>query len=212
MTDVGSTLRQQTRDKFRSVRRSLAPRNRATASNKICAHIETFFEQKKLTDYPLKIAAYLNSDYEVSLHNWVAGALEKSTYEIFIPIVDQSAKGNQGKMSFHRYRLESETQLGKYGIRTLINKDEAAQINAAELDYALVPLVAFDLYGTRLGMGGGYYDRFFSNKAHRPYLLGVGFEVQLSERPLERASWDIALDAIVTQKGITHFEETQVQD
>lgn len=69
-----------------------------------------------------------------------------------------------------------------------------------ELDIMFLPLVAFDKQGTRLGMGSGYYDRTL--QALRPKLMiGVGYEFQ-RQFFLVRESWDIPLDAIVTEQHL----------
>lgn len=74
------------------------------------------------------------------------------------------------------------------------------------LDLVLVPLVAFDAAGSRLGMGGGYYDRSFAYLKHRsrwqrPRLIGVAFEFQRAETiPLR--PWDVRLDGISTECGL----------
>ncbi len=69
------------------------------------------------------------------------------------------------------------------------------------LDLVLVPLVAFDPSGNRLGMGGGYYDRTFDyrrkRRCKRPQLIGVAYEFQKVET-LPQKPWDIPLDAILT--------------
>ena len=54
-------------------------------------------------------------------------------------------------------------------------------------------------------MGGGYYDRFFANERNRPYLLGISFEAQQSSETLEKSNWDVGLNAVVTESGITEF-------
>ena len=67
----------------------------------------------------------------------------------------------------------------------------------------LVPLVAFDDAGTRLGMGGGYYDRYFAG-SDRPPLIGVGFQCQRAPA-LPRSAWDVALDAVIHDGGVLEF-------
>jgi len=65
-------------------------------------------------------------------------------------------------------------------------------------DVIFVPLVAFDRGGFRLGMGGGWYDRFL---AHQPQAqkIGLAFDLQLVDNvPSEKH--DIALDTVVTEK------------
>ena len=82
-------------------------------------------------------------------------------------------------------------------------------IDPRRLDLVIVPLFAFDARGTRLGTGGGYYDRTFSFAAssaawRRPALIGVGYAFQQHER-LERAPWDVPLDGAVTDRGTFRF-------
>ena len=65
---------------------------------------------------------------------------------------------------------------------------------------ALVPLLAFDSRGHRLGYGGGYYDNTLENFAERGKVsVGVAYEVQFSER-LPSESKDVALDWVITEK------------
>ena len=77
------------------------------------------------------------------------------------------------------------------------------------LDLVIVPLVGFDERGTRLGMGGGYYDRSFAfrrrNKSHKlPFLMGFSYSFQQTS-PLERHWWDVPLDAVCTEQQIRVF-------
>ena len=65
----------------------------------------------------------------------------------------------------------------------------------------LTPAVAVDSVGNRLGMGGGYYDRFFAR--HSDCIrVGVVYQVQVSRHPLPAESWDQPLDWIVTENMI----------
>ena len=68
------------------------------------------------------------------------------------------------------------------------------------LDLLLVPVVAFDLNGTRLGLGGGCYDRTLTE--NRPKcLIGIAYEYQLYDL-LPVDPWDIKLDMVVTEKNV----------
>jgi 5-formyltetrahydrofolate cyclo-ligase len=78
-------------------------------------------------------------------------------------------------------------------------------LNPRWLDLVLVPLVGFDARGYRLGVGGGFYDRYFAFLRHRrswnrPLLLGIAFEVQRVERFAEQAH-DVPLWGVVTERG-----------
>lgn len=71
----------------------------------------------------------------------------------------------------------------------------------ADLLIALVPLLAFDRDGRRLGMGGGYYDRAFAFRHAQPappWLVGIGFAFQEVDA-LPAEAWDVGLDAAVTE-------------
>ena len=84
-----------------------------------------------------------------------------------------------------------------------------ARCPAHRLDIVLMPLVAFDSSGNRLGMGGGYYDRTFAYLKtrtiwKRPLLIGVAYEFQRVES-LPSQPWDIPLHAVATEKRLQHF-------
>ncbi len=67
-------------------------------------------------------------------------------------------------------------------------------------DVVLLPAIAFDKCGWRLGRGGGYYDRAFPPGTDGPWLVGIGYSFQwLAEIPHD--SRDRRVDAIVTENG-----------
>jgi 5-formyltetrahydrofolate cyclo-ligase len=74
-----------------------------------------------------------------------------------------------------------------------------------DLDLVLAPLVVFDSYRNRIGMGGGFYDRSFAFRkipGHtRPVLIGVAHEIQKVDRIVPE-EWDVPLDMIVTDQAI----------
>jgi 5-formyltetrahydrofolate cyclo-ligase len=79
------------------------------------------------------------------------------------------------------------------------------------LDLIVMPLVAFDLSGNRLGMGGGYYDRTLAFKHTRshwrgPKLIGIAHELQRMDS-LPSNPWDIPLDAVITEQRLYLFDK-----
>ncbi len=79
-------------------------------------------------------------------------------------------------------------------------------LQARHLDLILLPLVAFDDHCTRLGMGGGYYDRTLAWRLRptprgRPLLAGFAYGFQKVER-LPRQPWDVPLDLVITDQGV----------
>lgn len=78
---------------------------------------------------------------------------------------------------------------------------ESPAMDLNQCDLVLVPGLAFDRQGGRLGRGGGYYDRTFapgSMPGPRPILIGVGFGFQVVDR-LPMTSLDVRMDGILTE-------------
>jgi len=67
-------------------------------------------------------------------------------------------------------------------------------------DLILVPGVAFDQYGNRVGNGAGFYDRFFSLNP-LPQRWGIGFHQQFHDQELAHTHHDVRMGAIVTERG-----------
>lgn len=77
---------------------------------------------------------------------------------------------------------------------------EVDDISVFDIDLFLVPGIAFDRQGHRIGFGGGYFDRLLSAARPSAIKLGLAFDFQLASS-LPRDSWDIPMDAIVTESG-----------
>jgi 5-formyltetrahydrofolate cyclo-ligase len=73
-------------------------------------------------------------------------------------------------------------------------------------DLVLVPLVAVDSHGTRLGQGKGHYDRVLSRlREHGALLIGVGWQVQRLDGEIPRDHWDVTLDGFASPTGLEMF-------
>ena len=84
-----------------------------------------------------------------------------------------------------------------------------APLEALALDAVITPLVAHDAHGTRLGMGGGFYDRTFQRKIPRakPWLIGIAYPCQAVTQTLPRRPWDIPLDALASAHNLHIYEQ-----
>jgi 5-formyltetrahydrofolate cyclo-ligase len=96
---------------------------------------------------------------------------------------------------------EQGSALYEAGFGTLAPSELAPR---AEPDIVIMPLLGFDSAGTRLGYGGGYYDRTLAIMNKKPRLVGLAFAAQELEH-IPRDSHDVPLDAVITEAGIRQF-------
>jgi 5-formyltetrahydrofolate cyclo-ligase len=103
------------------------------------------------------------------------------------------------EMALHRLAGLHELRSGSYGIR---EPDPACPIlDVGEIDAVLVPGLAWDRAGGRLGRGAGYYDRLFARPDFRAFRCGLFFAAQELPR-LPTDPWDAPLDAVLTERGL----------
>ncbi|HUS65812.1 MAG TPA: 5-formyltetrahydrofolate cyclo-ligase, partial [Kofleriaceae bacterium] len=101
-------------------------------------------------------------------------------------------------LAFHLVAGEHELTAGAFGIRE--PSPQAPLVAAGEIDVYLVPGLAFDHAGTRLGWGRGYYDRTF---AADPHAVRIGYCYQCQVAPsVPRGEDDLPVHHIVTEAGI----------
>ena len=105
-----------------------------------------------------------------------------------------------GKLWFFPHPGDDGWELGRFGIREPRVEPGAAGTRNG-FDRVVVPGLAFDPAGRRLGKGYGYYDRFLAELAGGAETVGLAFSWQLvPEVPVE--PWDVPVDAIVTDEGV----------
>ena len=77
-------------------------------------------------------------------------------------------------------------------------------------DCVITPGVLFDRQGNRIGMGGGFYDRYFQwlqNETSRAYIsIGLCSSGQLAKETIVTEPWDIAVDIVVTENEVVHCD------
>ena len=119
---------------------------------------------------------------------------------VYLPLLPK--KPSQ-RMRFARFTTDIALRSNRFGIPE--PKIPYRQTVAAnQLDLVIVPVVAMDRSGNRMGMGGGYYDRVFANCATRalqPVLLGVGHAFQLLDG-IAAQPWDISLNWLATDRAV----------
>jgi len=138
------------------------------------------------------VLAYLARDDELNLDP-LFGRLDRSACA---PRVDWTARLMTPVIV---PTLAADTRPGRAGIREPTESCRA--IDPASLEIVLVPGVAFDATGARLGRGGGFYDRFLAGLPPTVATIGVCFETQLVPRvPTE--THDHRVGIILTARGL----------
>ncbi len=152
------------------------------------------------------MAGYAAADGEVDL-TAVFQNLWRMNVEVALPVINPLS----ARLDFYRHAADKPLVRGRFDIP--VPNLHAKHLPMLRIDLMLVPLVAVDSKGTRLGMGGGYYDRTLVSLPSqlRPRLIGVAHACQVSEADLPHDAWDIHLDAVVTELGVTSCRDSQKQ-
>jgi 5-formyltetrahydrofolate cyclo-ligase len=79
--------------------------------------------------------------------------------------------------------------------------------HADEPDLIVVPGVAFDPHGHRIGYGKGYYDRFLQHPGRTAHLIGLCHDFQLIDGAIPAEEYDIRMELIVTDRRVVHIEK-----
>ena len=177
------------RDSYRQKRIAIPSDDRIILHKEITRVLSTNAILKKCKT----IAAYLNLPSEVNLSEFIRKA-QKRGQSVCVPVVDATKR----VMEFRDLPLDFERQNRSEEDRVLLTQKKRELV---ELDCALIPLLVFDSLGNRIGMGGGYYDKFFENPKKRPLLVGIAYELQRAEKIIPQ-KWDVRMDMIATEQGL----------
>jgi len=194
--------KKQIRRQFRKTRQSITSSKRSSYSQQICEQInqQSFYHEAR------SIGVYLALEEEVQLENLIRHArhLKKS---LLLPVIE--APFSNGIMNFHSWNENDTLDTDSNGIQqlsreTLVSRNHDL-ISIPEI--LIMPLVAFSNKGERLGMGGGFYDRYlYKCKAQKtsPLKVGVAFSCQYSES-LPTEEHDQKLDYMITENRLISF-------
>jgi len=183
------------RRRMRESRRALPESQRHAASRAVAETLARLGLPRPGT----RVGAYIPMDCELDPAPAVRLALARRC-EVFAPTITSFSRRS---MRFAPLRADRPSRRNRWGIR---EPDATWSVNGRWLDLVLVPCVAFDESGARLGMGAGFYDRHFSFLPHRsswrrPRLLGIAYESQRVAE-LQQKSWDVPLWGVITERGV----------
>lgn len=181
-------MKQTIRQTMLAKRKVLPLHARTEASHALCTRLQTLTVYQQATH----LALYQAIDGEIDLHPlWTLA--ERAGKTCYMPVMNTQTK----TLIFIPTTQASPQQTNAFNITEPKSLTTEA-IELDKLDLMLMPLVAFDDHGTRLGRGGGYYDRTLEHKKPR-CLLGVAYEFQHHDF-LPPEPWDVPLDGVVTEK------------
>ena len=172
-----------------AARRALAPETVAAASGSIAA---------RLSQLPLFIQSpalllYSASADEVDTRS-IRDAADRLAIPVYYPRLDRERKD----IEFMRVVPGEALHAGPWGI------DEprgGERFEAGAEGLLVVPGIGFDRSGTRLGRGGGHYDRAIRRYRPPAIVVALGFAFQVVAS-LPRFEWDEAVDVIVTEREV----------
>lgn len=147
-----------------------------------------------------RIAVYFSQGREADLSSVIALARLRGC-RVYLPAITHR---RHSRMDFVRFDADAPLRPNVFGIFEP-DLQPAQRIAVRQLDLILVPLVAVDSHGARLGSGAGFYDRRLHHlrgqrRWRRPKLIGVAYEFQRVPR-LDVQPWDVPLDAVITDRG-----------
>lgn len=138
------------------------------------------------------ILAYFPIRNEVSLLPLIKDAVSKGK-RVYLPKVAGE------RMIFLRCQSQQDVAKGYMGIYEPVTT-EAWSPEYTDKTIALLPGLAFDASGNRLGYGGGFYDRFLTE--NQVLNIGICYDFQILSEPVPTEPFDITLQYIVSEKRI----------
>lgn len=137
------------------------------------------------------VAAYLPFRGEPDLRIWIEGlSMRGATAALPVVVAPRSP------LEFRTWSRGEPLRPGVWNIPV------PAGGTVVTPDVVIAPVVGYDAACYRLGHGGGFYDRTLAALPRRPRILGVGYE-RLSLRTIYPQTYDVPMDAIVTEAGVT---------
>lgn len=192
------SAKRQLRRQMRARRRALTPAQQRRSAQALARQLQrmpAFIRSRK-------IALYLPNDGEIDPRPLAKKAWRMGKH-CYLPVL-HPLKPRQ--LIFIRYRPDTPLYPNRFGIPEP-DLRRHSWLAPESLDLVLLPLVAFDREGGRLGMGGGFYDSTFAFKNRtlprktKPQLVGLAHSCQEAES-VARETWDIPLSAIVTEREL----------
>ncbi|MGF6147370.1 5-formyltetrahydrofolate cyclo-ligase family protein [Kingella potus] len=194
MTDTAKQQKQALRRRFRALRNALSRSERQRAGREIVRRLKPLIRRGKTT------AIYWPSGSEADLRPLLRTAAARRA-EIRLPYIVAGSR----RMWFTPYTEGAKPERARGRGTLCIPQFAGGKVRADRLDVIILPVVAADRNGCRLGQAGGYYDASLAAcRFRRPLALAAGFACQLADE-LPREAHDILLDGFVSERHNLRF-------
>lgn len=205
---TSDTITNPARRIFTRQRRALSSREKQQAASYASLHL---YKLRHRLPSHAKVAIYYDDFGELPtqvLLDWC----HRLGYSCYLPVVGSLGQHNK-KLMFTPIYQHKLQHIATYTHRLGMQQPQTRNlIHASQLDVIFCPLVAVDVQGNRMGMGGGYYDTTLAHShkySHKlslkkPLKIGWCYEFQVVEQ-LMCQPWDVPLDALITPNGIRWF-------
>jgi len=187
------TWRRELRRQAIARRMALSSDECARDSRAICSHLQEKFPQLAALRVGFCWPMKNEPDLLPLLGAWLTAG--RPSFAALLPVV----VAPDVPLVFRVWTPDTPMHKDRYGIPIPVSGDFLLP------EALLIPLVAFDAAGFRLGYGGGFFDRTLSSLQPRPLAIGVGFELN-RVKTIRPEAHDVRLDAIVTEAGVTIFD------
>ena len=135
-----------------------------------------------------RIMFYMSDAKEVDTREMIVETMKKGKI-VSVPVCDI----NRRKIIPCKLTAKDKFQTGPYGIKEPCIK---RALTMKDIDLVIVPGIAFDVTGNRLGRGGGYYDSFLGGFNRRVFSVGLAFKFQILPS-IPTTNLDIAVDKVL---------------
>lgn len=149
-----------------------------------------------------KVGLYLNAFGEVHTEKIILYCFLKHK-KVYLPII---CNMNQ---TLRWVEVSKQQYLNKRFVNHPLGMKEPMYTRGqhiSTLDLLVLPLVACDTQGTRIGMGGGFYDKTLATARYKPYRLGLAHHFQMHDEIFFRQRWDQPLDGLLTPQYLYGFK------
>ena len=188
------TSKADLRKHFREIRKNISPENKLQWDERI---FHALIESPLLMDAHI-VMTYLSCRNEVDTFRFVRYALDKGI-RVAVPKTDVL---HINLIPAEIRNLEGDLHIGHF--KVFEPREEAFQrVDVREIDVHIIPGVAFDSQGHRIGYSRGFYDRFLSQVPADKIRIGLAYECQIADA-IPAEPWDIPVTHIVTERRILY--------